>query len=151
MIKSNYKQGDKVESTKQGILNGLQGEVLSNNADKQRQQVEVLTKDTGKWNFSYNELKPIGQTNTLPQKESSAETLKKATVVDKLPFETEDKPKQIKLKITSVNGSTVIKEKGGKNKVENLELAPTKGKRSYNKKPKEGQKKEKRKYTKKVI
>lgn len=144
MIKSNYKQGDKVESTKQGILNGLQGEVLSNNADKQRQQVEVLTKDAGKWNFSYNELKPVAGTNTLHQKESALE-------VAKLPFETEDKPKQIKLKMTSVNGSTVIKEKGSKNKVENLELAPTKEKHTYNKKPKEGQKKEKRKYTKKVI
>ncbi len=49
--------------------------------------------------------------------------------------------------MTSVNGSTVIKEKGSKNKIENLQAAPSKDKAGRPAKEKEV--KIKRKYTRK--
>lgn len=136
-MKQNYKIGDKVISIKPGLLNGLEGDVLFNNTDKSERQLSVICGASGVWNLSYHEVMPA-------DKESALE-------VAKLPFETEDKPKQKKLKMTSINGSTVIKEKGSKNKVENLQVAPTKEKRAYNKKSKDELiKKEKRPYNKKI-
>jgi hypothetical protein len=134
------KIGDSIKSIKPGNLNGFIGDILS--IDTEHKRVTAISKDSGTWRFGFDEILPLG-------KESQAEPLKKP-IVDKLPFEIDEKPKQIKLKMTSVNGSTIIKEKGSKNKVENLEVAPTK--RAYNRKAKDQQtiKKEKRPYNKKV-
>jgi hypothetical protein len=131
------KIGDSIKSIKPGNLNGFIGDILS--IDTEHKRVTAISKDSGTWRFSFDEILPLG-------KESSAEPIKKP-IVEKLPFEIDEKPKQIKLKMTSVNGSTVIKEKGSKNKVENLQVAPSKGKAGRPAKEKEV--KVKRKYTRK--
>lgn len=134
MIKIDYKIGDKIISIKPGLLNGLEGYVLFNYEDKVERQLSVNCSGYGIWNLSYDEVIPA-------EKESALQ-------VTKLPFETEEKPKQRKLNMQTVGVSTVIKEVGTENSIENLEFATGKQKRPYNRKPKNEPIKEKRKYTK---
>lgn len=135
MLKTDYKIGQKVESIKPGILNGLQGEVLANHTEKENMQLVVICGSLGTWNFNYTDVIPLGQVNTSSTKESSTESLKTSN--------------KSKLKMATSNGSAIIKEIGTENKVENLEVVQSKQKRSYNKRPKDELKKEKRKYTRK--
>lgn len=100
-MKQNYSPGDKIKSLKPGILNGIEGEVLSNNKEKSSQQLSVICGNFGSWNFSYNEVELIGKEKSEKQviaNEVFKYSIESASIIKKRGRKPKEKTESIKEK-----------------------------------------------------
>lgn len=128
-MKTNFKIGDTVKVIKSGILNDLEGDILSINPDNKR-PVTIISKTAGSWSFTFDEVLLIGKANT------GADDSFKPVQTPKEKDGVTPSPKQ-KVAIRAL--------KSAKNK----DVATTKEKRPYKKRGEAKEVKVKRQYNKK--
>ncbi len=101
-MKNNFKLGDKVRSIKTGILNGIEGNILSIDPEKSK-QITAICGIYGTWSFSFDEVEPIGKqtskTEAMPWEEpDSSDNLTVATKPSKRSYKKKSKEQPIREK-----------------------------------------------------